>query len=117
PGGSRRPGGYLRDARGVLWSGALGVAGSFPRRAGARARPRHSGPDRLAGRAGGGGAGGATGGARRGGGLIGRRTTTRWMRCEAVLVALVIAAPGQAGRSFIPIPEIILDPNEGTTLG
>ena len=49
--------------------------------------------------------------------MIGRRTATRWMRCAAVLVALVIAAPGQAGRSFIPIPEIILDPNEGTTLG
>ena len=53
---------------------------------------------------------------RRGGGLIGRRTATRWMRCAAVLVALVIAAPGQAGRSFIPIPEIILDPNEDKTV-
>jgi outer membrane protein assembly factor BamA len=39
------------------------------------------------------------------------------MRCAAVIVPLLIAAPGQAGRSFIPIPEIILDPNEGTTLG
>ena len=49
----------------------------------------------------------------------GRRTTTRRARfwCAAVLVVFATAAPGHAGRSFIPIPEIILEPNEGTTLG
>ena len=37
----------------------------------------------------------------------------------AALVAALVAwpAPARAGRSFIPIPEIIADPNEGNTLG
>ncbi len=43
-----------------------------------------------------------------------RRARSWW---AGVLVVLVAATPGHAGRSFIPIPEIILDPNEGTTLG
>ena len=43
-----------------------------------------------------------------------RRARSGW---AGVLVVLVAATPGHAGRSFIPIPEIILDPNEGTTLG
>jgi outer membrane protein assembly factor BamA len=33
-----------------------------------------------------------------------------------LLVALA-ATPALAGRSFVPIPEVILDPNEGTTIG
>ena len=35
----------------------------------------------------------------------------------AVVLILVGATPGRAGRSVIPIPEIIVDPNEGTTIG
>ena len=36
----------------------------------------------------------------------------------ALLFAAVVAAPSaRAGRSFIPIPEIITDPNEGNTFG
>lgn len=46
-----------------------------------------------------------------------RTAHRRFLRCTAVIVVLATAAPGHAGRSIIPIPEIILDPNEGTTLG
>ena len=48
-----------------------------------------------------------------------RPATMRWGRrwCAGVLVALAAAAPGHAGRSIIPIPEIVLDPNEGATFG
>jgi len=43
-------------------------------------------------------------------------------RIGAALIALVLAGvalpdPGQAGTSFIPIPEIVTDPNEGNTFG
>jgi outer membrane protein assembly factor BamA len=43
-------------------------------------------------------------------------------RIGAALIALVLAGvalpdPGRAGTSFIPIPEIVTDPNEGNTFG
>ena len=34
-----------------------------------------------------------------------------------MILTLVTAVAGHAGRSIIPIPEIIVDPNEGTTIG
>jgi outer membrane protein assembly factor BamA len=43
-------------------------------------------------------------------------------RLSAALIALLLAGgalpdPGRAGTSFIPIPEIVTDPNEGNTYG
>src|SRR5438093_10026005 len=40
-----------------------------------------------------------------------------WLSALALAAALAGAAPGRAERSFIPIPEIITDPNEGNTIG
>src|SRR5882724_10601947 len=44
-----------------------------------------------------------------------RRST--WLSALVVAVAVAGAAPGHAERSFIPVPEIIVDPNEGNTVG
>src|SRR5262245_23311150 len=43
----------------------------------------------------------------------------RSLRLSALLLAATVAgaAPGRVERSFIPIPEIITDPNEGNTIG
>src|SRR5262245_19652258 len=43
----------------------------------------------------------------------------RSLRLNALLLAATVAgaAPGRPARSFIPIPEIITDPNEGNTIG
>src|SRR5690349_3131717 len=46
--------------------------------------------------------------------LSGRR---RALIAAALATALVRPAPVSADKSFIPIPEIITDPNEGTTIG
>jgi hypothetical protein len=46
-----------------------------------------------------------------------RRRLRRALRGAALLAAALVASPVEAGRSFIPIPEIITDPNEGNTIG
>jgi outer membrane protein assembly factor BamA len=43
--------------------------------------------------------------------------TMRGARAWCVGILVVLAAAAHAGRSFIPIPEVIADPNEGTTIG